>query len=1214
MKKSKLTKKQIEELEKFGTNTWFIEYLNNKYEEKPEEVPDQWKNFFNKSESGKTSQPDQTDSDNTGNVKSTLLKNIMVNDNSNVDESFEEKRIIAGSAQRILDNMNASLSIPVATSQRSIPVKLLEENRTLINQHLQKRGEGKISFTHIISWAILKAIQTFPVMNNAYQMIDGKPNLIIRKDINLGIAVDIERKDGSRSLLVPNIKKANSLNFLQFWKKYDDLIERTRKGTIDPSEFQGTTVTITNPGTIGTVSSIPRLMMGQGVIVAVGAIQYNAEYQAMSSSVISSLGISKVMNITSTYDHRIIQGAESGMFLREINDLLLGKKNFYEEIFEALEIPILPLKWQTDFQPSAFNQASNADAIERQAKVLQFINFYRVRGHLIADLDPLGSRTTYHPELDPSTFNFTVWDLDREFITGGFAGLKTATLRDIISILQKTYCDKIGVEFMHIQNPAEKIYLQEKMESNRNTPNYSKEIKKEILKNLTYAETFENFVHTKFIGHKRFSLEGNETLIPVLNFLLSKSAESNILEAVIGMAHRGRLNVLVNVIGKPVESIFSEFEDIQDLDSIQGSGDVKYHLGASGKYITSDGRSIQITLSSNPSHLEWVNPVVEGITRAKQTRLGDAKSHQKVIPILIHGDAAFAGQGVVAETLNLSQLSGYRTGGTVHIIVNNQIGFTTTPESSRSSTYATDVAKMIQAPIFHVNGDDPEAALWVTQIALEYRNIFKKDVVIDLLGYRRHGHNEGDEPGFTQPLLYEKIKHKKSVKNIYFEKLIKEGTLTKEEAEKIQISYENKLSKALETIKRKSSNFSGDLPLAVPVKEIKSQKKAQDTFISESSLRKIINGLTSLPSDFNGHPKLQKFLEKRRQLLDNTEKADWALAESIAFGSLLLEGTPIRLSGQDSVRGTFSQRHLAFTDVKNGNEYLPLNYLDENQAKIEALDSSLSEAAVLGFEYGYSIADPLALVIWEAQFGDFANGAQVMIDNFIVASYEKWNLPNSLVMLLPHGYEGQGPEHSSARIERFLILCAEENMFVTNPTTPAQYFHLLRRHIKHQISKPLVVFTPKSLLRHPDAKSSKEEFLSGKFVEVIDDISVNDKSRIKKVILCSGKVFYELIKYKQQNKINDTAIVRLEQYYPFSELQVKSVLHSYSNAKKIVWVQEEPRNMGAWNFLWHRLNELLLPNQKLFCSSRPDSASPAVGSQKISNQQQKYLVINAFDI
>ncbi|MCS7053916.1 MAG: multifunctional oxoglutarate decarboxylase/oxoglutarate dehydrogenase thiamine pyrophosphate-binding subunit/dihydrolipoyllysine-residue succinyltransferase subunit [Ignavibacterium sp.] len=1215
MKKSKLTKKQLEELEKFGTNTWFLEYLQSQQEQMPDEVLEKWKKFLDDDERLKLQETSSQKSNGSDNKLSEYSTSQILSSEVKSDTSDEERRLIAGSAQRILDNMTASLSIPVATSQRTIPVKLLEENRTIINQHLQKRGEGKISFTHIISWAILKAIQAFPVMNNAFQMIDGKPHLIIRKDINLGIAVDIQRKDGSRSLLVPNIKKANQLNFLEFWKKYDDLIERSRKGIIDPSEFQGTTVSITNPGTIGTVASIPRLMVGQGVIVAVGAIQYNAEYQAMSSSVISSLGISKVMNITSTYDHRIIQGAESGMFLREISDLLLGKKNFYEEIFEALNIPIQPLKWETDFQPSLFAQASaNTDAIERQAKVLQLINFYRVRGHLIADIDPLGSKTVYHPELDPSTFNFTVWDLDREFITGGFAGMKTATLRDIINILQKTYCDKIGVEFMHIQNPAEKIWLQEKMESNRNTPNYDTNIKKEILKNLTYAETFEHFVHTRFVGHKRFSLEGNEALIPVLNYLLTKSAESNIIEAVIGMAHRGRLNVLVNVMGKSVESIFSEFEDIYDLDSIQGSGDVKYHLGAAGKHTIPDGRSIQITLSSNPSHLEWVNPVVEGIARAKQTRLGDSKTHQKVIPILIHGDAAFAGQGVVAETLNLSQLSGYRTGGTIHIIVNNQIGFTTTPESARSSTYATDVAKMIQAPIFHVNGDDPEAALWVTEIALEYRNIFKKDVVIDLLGYRRHGHNEGDEPGFTQPLMYEKIKQKKSVYTLYTERLIKEGVITKEEADKIRLSYENKLAKALDSIKRKSSNFAGDLPLAVPLKLVKSQKKIGDTFISESMLQKIIKGITTIPEDFNGHPKLQKFLEKRKQFLDNTEKADWALAESIAFGSLLLEGTPIRLSGQDSVRGTFSQRHLALTDVKNGNEYIPLNHLDENQAMIEALDSSLSEAAVLGFEFGYSVADPLALVIWEAQFGDFANGAQVMIDNFIVASYEKWNVPNSLVMLLPHGYEGQGPEHSSARIERFLILSAEDNMYVTNPSTPAQYFHLLRRHIKHHINKPLVIFTPKSLLRLPEARSSKEEFLSGKFLEVIDDNSISNKSEIKKVILCSGKVFYELVKYREQNKINDTAIVRLEQYYPFNEQLLKNVLHSYSNSKKLVWVQEEPRNMGAWNFLWHRLNELLLPGQKLFCSSRPESASPAVGSQKLSNQQQKYLIINAFDM
>lgn len=1204
MKKEKLSKKEIEELEKFGANTWFVEYLYKQYEQKPDEVPEQWRKFFGNVE-GKNK------SNGSGHQESlsylTLPKNVEFPKPSEDDEL----KVIAGSAQRILDNMTSSLTIPVATSQRTIPVKLLEENRILINQHLQKRNLGKVSFTHIISWAILKAIKKIPAMNNAFTIIEGKPNLIVRKNVNLGLAIDIERKDGSRSLLVPNIKNANKLSFKEFLQAYEDIVERSRKGTIDPSEFSGTTITLTNPGTIGTVSSIPRLMIGQGAIIAIGAIQYNAEYQAMSPTTISALGISKVMNITSTYDHRIIQGAESGLFLKEINELLLGKDRFYEEIFDELKVTMRPLQWETDYQPGGFDKSSSADEIVKQAKVLQLINLYRVRGHLIADLDPLGSKVNYHPELDPSSFNLTVWDLDREFITGGFGGLKTATLRQILTILHKTYCEKIGVEYMHIQSPAEKVWLQSKMEPSKNTPDFDSNIKKHILKKLIQAESFEHFLHNRFIGHKRFSLEGSETLIPVLDFLLNEAAEHNVSEAVIGMAHRGRMNVLVNIMGKSYESIFSEFEDIQDPNSIQGSGDVKYHLGATGKYKTLNGKMIGVSLSSNPSHLEWVNPVVEGIVRAKQTRLGDAKAHQKVMPILIHGDAAFAGQGVVAETLNLSQLSGYRTGGTVHIIVNNQIGFTTTPEDARSSTYATDVAKMIQAPIFHVNGDDPEAALWVTKIAFEYKHVFKKDVVIDLFGYRRHGHNEGDEPGFTQPILYDKIKAHPSVRKIYLDKLLKEGVITSEEAEKIQSSYEKELSKALDSVKKKSTTFSSEVPLAVPAKSIKSVK-TQPTFISEEILNKVIIGLTTLPENFNGHPKLQKFLEARRKLLDNSAKADWALAESIAFGSLLLEGTPVRLSGQDSVRGTFSQRHLALTDVKTGTEYFPLNHLDANQANLEALDSSLSEAAVLGFEYGYSTADPLALVIWEAQFGDFANSAQVIIDNFIVASFEKWNVPNSLVMLLPHGYEGQGPEHSSARIERFLILCAEENMHVCNVTTPVQYFHLLRRQIKYNLQKPLVIFTPKSLLRHPEAKSSKEEFLSGEFKEVLDDLTVTDKSKITRIILTSGKVYYDLKKFLDVNKIKDTAIIRLEQYYPFKSEMLKGILSSYYNSKKLVWVQEEPRNMGAWNFLWHRLEEIKNEKQKLYCVSRPEGASPAVGSARITLQQQEQLMKEAF--
>ena len=1079
MKAKDLTEEQREELEKFGANTWFVEYLHKQYEDNPSGIPEQWKKFFD------NDSVLQKDNGNKKEVKTPIVvpkQNIKLPE----PETGDELKIIAGRSAKILENMNTSLTIPVATSQRTIPVKLLEENRILINKFLAKNGRGRISFTHLISWAILKAIKAVPALNNAFTIIENKPYLIHRKAVNLGLAIDIERKDGSRSLLVPNIKDADKTNFKEYWDKYEDIVDRSRKGTIDPSEFLGTTITLTNPGTLGTIGSVPRLMVGQGAIIAVGAIQYSAEYQAMSPSTISTLGVSKVMTITSTYDHRIIQGAESGLFLKEIHELLLGKDNFYEEIFESLTIPLKPLTWKTDYQPGIFEGAANKEEIEKQARILQLINYYRVRGHLIANLDPLGSKIPYHAELDPATFNLTIWDFDRYFITGGFGGAPTSTLRDILDTLQKTYCEKIGAEFMHIQNPAEKIWLQNMMEPVKNVPNFDLETKKVILRKLIMAETFEHFIHNRFVGHKRFSLEGSETLIPVLDILLNNASEHDVNEVVLGMAHRGRLNVLANIIGKSYDSIFSEFEDIRDPNSIQGSGDVKYHLGASGKYKTRNGKIISVSLASNPSHLEWVNPVVEGIVRAKQTRLGD-KERRKVMPVLIHGDAAFAGQGVVAETLNLSQLKGYRTGGTIHIIINNQIGFTTTPEDARSSVYATDVAKMIQAPILHVNGDDPEATLWATKLAFEYRQIFKKDVVIDLFGYRRHGHNEGDEPGFTQPLLYEKIKTHPSVRNIYADTLVKKNILTKEETDNITKEIEEKLSESFDKIRKKSSTFLSDLPLAISKEKVDSIKPIEETSISKEILEQVVDGTTRIPDGFNVHPKLKKYLEKRRGLLNGLDEVDWAFAETLAFGSLLVENTPVRLSGQDSVRGTFSQRHLALTDINSGEEYVPLNFIKENQANIEALDSLLSEAAVLGFEYGYSISDPLALVLWEAQFGDFANGAQIIIDNFIVASYEKWNLPNNIVMLLPHGYEGQGPEHSSARLERFLILCAQGNMQVCNVSTPAQYFHLLRRQIKHAVNRPLVIMTPKSLLRLPEAKSPKKEFLTGSFEEIIDD-------------------------------------------------------------------------------------------------------------------------------
>ena len=933
MKKSELTDKQKEELEQFGANTWFVESLFKQYLENPSSVPDQWKNFFS-SVTGETKS--------NGTKKASNSSPSLINFEMPQPDPDDSTQVIAGSSARILDNMSNSLTIPVATSQRTIPVKLLEENRTLINRHLKKVNQGKISFTHLISWAILKAITSMPVMNTAFSVLDGKPTVIKRNKVNLGLAIDIEKKDGSHSLIVPNIKNADKMSFKQFLLTYEDLVSRSRKGLIDPSEFVGTTITFTNPGTIGTVTSVPRLMIGQGTIIATGAIQYPVEYQAMSPNTISTLGISKVMNITSTYDHRIIQGAESGLFLSEINDFLLGEHDFYEDIFKDLKIPLQPLHWKTDYQPGSFTQSSNTEEIEKQARVLQLINMYRVRGHLVADLDPLGAQNTYFAELDPATYKLTFWDYDREFITGSLIpGIKTATLREILDILQKTYCEKIGVEYMHIQNSDEKTWLQSKMEPIKNNPQSGKEMKIKILDMLVKAELFEHFIHNRFIGHKRFSIEGSETLIPVLDLILNELGETEIEEVVIGMSHRGRLNVLSNIIGKSHESILSEFEDIVDPNSIEGSGDVKYHLGASGEYPTKSGNDIKVTLASNPSHLEWVNPVVEGIVRAKQTRMGDSKDHKKVMPLLIHGDAAFAGQGIVAETLNLSQLSGYRTGGTIHIIVNNQIGFTTTPEDARSTVYATDVAKMIQSPIFHVNGDDPEASLWAAKLALEFSMKFKKDVVIDLFGYRKHGHNEGDEPGFTQPLLYEKIKTHPSVKAIYANYLIKSGVIAQTDLSTMENKFNKQLSDAFDRIRKKSIEFKSDTPLAISKEKIAAVKHIEKTSIQEETLQKIVNSITTVPPNFSIHPKLKKFMEKRKDLIDGLIEADWAYAETLAFGSLLLEGNPVRLSGQDSVRGTFSQRHLAFTDIRTGEDYFFLNHISPKQARLEALDSLL---------------------------------------------------------------------------------------------------------------------------------------------------------------------------------------------------------------------------------------------------------------------------------
>lgn len=1131
---------------------------------------------------------------------------------SPVSHSRNSAEPISGGNRRIVENMEASLEIPTATSYRIIPVRLLEENRKIINDHMDAVSGRKVSFTHLICWAIIRSIRDFPAINTSYDNIDGAPHRIINPDVNFGIAVDLTRKDGTRTLLVPNIKNANAMSFKTFLHAFDSIIEKSRKGLISPEDFQGTTITLTNPGTVGTQSSIPRLLHGQGAIIATGTIDYPAEYHAWSDNALSSFGLSKTMTISCTYDHRIIQGAESGGFLGRIKDLLLGSDNFYDNVFKDLQLPAGPIQWDRDRLPSTIVSPSLRDESGKQVGVLQLIYLYRVLGHVIANLDPLGKHQNYHPELDPATFGLTMWDFDREFATGGLGGIEHATLRQILSVLREAYCQNIGVEYQHIQDPGEKTWIQERIEPQEARILPDTQTRMEILKNLIAAEGFEKFLHTKFIGHKRFSLEGAEVTIPVLATVLDESARVQASEAVIGMAHRGRLNVLANIIGTPLVKLLAEFEEITDPLATQGSGDVKYHLGASGKFASREGREILVSVAPNPSHLEWVNPVIEGIVRAKQERNGDT-NRNRIIPILIHGDAAFAGQGVVWETINLSQLLGYRTGGTIHIIINNQIGFTTPPEEARSSPYATDLALSVQAPIFHVNGDNPDAAVRIARLATAYRDRFRKDVVIDIFCYRRHGHNEVDEPSFTQPVLYKKVREKPSVLTIYSEKLEREGVCTRETIELLHHQMRERLETAYEESQHGEHHFQPDNPLAVSEEELLEFQPTSGTAVEIDVLRKVAHGLSNLPGGFQLHPKLMGFFAKRRELVNGEPKIDWSFAEALAFGSLVFEGTPVRLSGQDCARGTFSQRHAVVSDIQTGIQYTPLQNISSDQASFAVCDSSLSEAAVLGFEFGYSVADPLALVLWEAQFGDFANSAQVIIDNFVSSSDAKWQQPCDLVLLLPHGAEGQGPEHSSARLERFLTLCAEDNFRVCSPTTAAQYFHLLRSQVRDAKRIPLIVMTPKSILRHPKSASSVDRFTAGQFELVMNDPDIQDPQQIKRVLLCTGKVYYDLLAERERRKSEQVAIVRIEQLYPFPEWNFTRNLASFTHVKEVFWVQEEPQNMGAWNYISRHMAHTFPFGRDFRFVGRPERASPAAGSHKTFQKEQRSLVIAAFE-
>ncbi|AEF41768.1 multifunctional oxoglutarate decarboxylase/oxoglutarate dehydrogenase thiamine pyrophosphate-binding subunit/dihydrolipoyllysine-residue succinyltransferase subunit [Hoyosella subflava] len=1236
-------------LSQFGQNEWLVEEMYQRYKDDPSSVDPAWHDILkdykpgeNSSQSKKTTTSSSSQSaaatskaatktapakpaskPDDGKGKSSKSADSKPADSkpaaskpasksgsqtSSPEPKTEESKVLRGVAATVARNMNTSLTVPTATSVRAVPAKAMIDNRLVINNHLARTRGGKISFTHLLGYAIVQAIKNYPSLNRHYAEVDGKPNLVTPPHTNLGLAIDLPGKDGSRTLVVAAIKKCESMNFLQFWHAYEDLVRRARDGKLTAEDFQGVTISLTNPGTIGTVHSVPRLMQGQGTIVGAGAMEYPAEFQGASEEKIAEFGVGKLMTLTSTYDHRIIQGAESGEFLRKIHTLILSDE-FYDEIFTALGIPYEPIRWSRDIPPGA---------IDKNTRVLQLIAAYRHRGHLMADTDPLRYNVeslASHPDLNVKTHGLTLWDLDREFTVGGFAGRERMKLRDVLGVLRDSYCRKIGVEYMHILEPEQLQWLQERVEVKHQKPPVAEQ--KYILSKLNAAEAFETFLQTKYVGQKRFSLEGAESVIPMMDAVIDRSADYALDEVVVGMPHRGRLNVLANIVGKPYSKIFTEFEGNMNPSQAHGSGDVKYHLGASGTYIQMFGdNDITVSLTANPSHLEAVNPVLEGLVRAKQDLIDKGEEGFSVVPLLLHGDAAFAGQGVVAETLNLAMLRGYRTGGTVHIVVNNQVGFTTRPEHSRSSEYCTDVAKMIGAPIFHVNGDDPEACVWVAQLAVDFRQKFNKDVVIDLICYRRRGHNEGDDPSMTQPRMYDLIDTKRSVRKTYTEALIGRGDISLKEAEDALRDYQGQLERVFNEVRELEKYPPAPSP---SVEEDQVLPTNVQTSVDEEVVERIGDAHLNMPEGFTPHPRVKPVYERRHEM---TRKGniDWAFGELIAFGSLVAEGRTVRLTGQDTRRGTFTQRHSVIIDRKTEAEYCPITTLaDDGEGKFMVYDSALTEFAGLGFEYGYSVGNPQALVLWEGQFGDFVNGAQTIIDEFISSGEAKWGQLSNVVLLLPHGHEGQGPDHTSGRIERFLQLCAEGSMTVSVPSTPANYFHLLRRHAKAGVHRPLVVFTPKSMLRNKAVVSPVEDFTTGKFRSVIDDPTLageseERRSKVSKILLCSGKLYYELAAHQKKENREDVAVIRIEQLYPVPRHRLREAIANYPNVKEFRWVQEEPANQGAWPFFGLNLPEVL-PDvfPKLRRVSRRSMSAPSSGSSKVHAVEQQHLIDTAFE-
>ncbi len=1125
---------------------------------------------------------------------------------------------IKGPAARLVANMNESLSVPTATTFRTLPVAQLERCRRDLNAKLEAAGRPqKLSFTHLIAFALVQAAKRHPVMAHTLSEIDGTPYRVQPDGLGLGLAVDVQRKDGSRGLVVPVIKRTDTLDFAAFHAGYEALVEKARSNKLLPDDFAGAAMTLTNPGGLGTVASVPRLMAGQGSIIAVGAIGYPAEYTGAPEERLRDLGIAKVMTVTSTYDHRVIQGAESGAFLATLDHLLQGEEHFYDTIAESLQLSAIryQLVPAASQRPGAAAAAVTPDMLHHVAAAMALVKAFRTHGHLAARIDPLGTEPLGDPALDPGPLGLTPeimasipTPLLRTYVPG-------ATLADSYAHLEATYCGTLGYQIEHIASHEQRVWLREKIESGEFRTPLSPEEKWQLLRRLTRIEALEKFLHKAYLGHKRFSIEGVDLLVPMLDLTLELAAAGGAREVVIGMAHRGRLNVLAHIIGRPYDTIFAEFEGGRFVEGNQitpegGTGDVKYHHGAEGAFRLRNGKSIAVTLSPNPSHLEFVSPVVDGRARAIQTLRRGRRAHHDpavALPVLIHGDAAFAGQGVVAETLNLSALRGYGVGGTLHVITNNQVGFTTDAEDARSTRYASDMAKGFDVPIIHVNSDDAEACLAAIRLAMAYRDTFRRDVVIDLVGYRRHGHNEGDEPTYTQPVMYERIKELPPVRTRYAQQLAEEGVAAAADADQ-------EFERVYQDLVAAQQRFKASLGRSTVPEVAKPIGPGQEpvTAVAAETLAGLNEQLLTVPEGFTVNPKLKRQLDRRRTAMGGEGGIDWTHAEALSLASLLVEGVPVRLTGQDTERGTFSQRHLVLHDVKTGDAWTPMQRLPGATAPLELHNSPLSELATIGFEYGYSAEASEALVLWEAQFGDFINGGQVIVDQFLAAGLSKWGLTTRLTLLLPHGYEGQGPEHSSARLERFLQLAAEGNLRVANPTTPAQYFHLLRRQAKRTRQRPLIVMTPKSLLRLPAATSRLDELADGLWQPVLDDAWAAARAgQIRRIVLCSGKIYYDLLAEAEKMTEHRPAIVRIEQLYSFPWQEIRVVLARYPALEDMIWAQEEPRNMGAWIYLRSKLAEVMPHQAELRYVGRPERASPAEGYPAAHSAEQVRIVADA---